>query len=610
MCGICGTLPKIDFEVLKRSLSNIAHRGPDGEGTWTSPGGEISLGHRRLVVIDRSQDANQPMHYLGKYVIVFNGEIYNFLELRKELEALGHKFNTQSDTEVVVAAYCEWKENCLLKFNGMWAFCIWDKVEKSLFLSRDRFGVKPLFYSLEKGRFVFGSEMKAIYPFLDSIEPSKSFKWCSKHIFEYEATEKTLVKGIKRFLAGHYAIYKPELLQLRVIKYWDTIDHLIEIPNSYPEQVEFFRDLFLDAVKLRMRSDVRIGTTLSGGLDSSAVISTMAQINTEGERLSEDWQHAFVACFKGTFLDERKYAQRVVDHLNIPATFVEVKPPDFSELLSMLYNFEDIYTTSPVPMMNIYRELRKNGVVVSIDGHGADELLSGYGVDLKYALFNAGLDFASIKSIYKASESRLAAYSNFGNNSLGIFKYFKTISMLIAYQQKKSLVNKRFLKSGGNDYLNAVLYNLFHNTVLPTLLRNYDRYSMNSGVEVRMPFMDYRIVTFLFSLPWTGKIRNGYSKAVLRDAVNNFMPNEITWRNTKIGFSTPVIDWVKNEWKEPLYDMIMSPEFNNSNLINHRKIKNYFNIIIAGKNVKFATGEKFWKEISPFLWQKSLECGS
>lgn len=613
MCGIAGCIPSMDISILKESLRNIAHRGPDGEGVWVSEHNDISLGHRRLSIIDTTESAVQPMHYIDRFVITFNGEIYNFIELRKELEALGHKFRTQSDTEVVLASYCEWKEECLLKFNGMWAFVIWDRNEKRLFMSRDRFGVKPLFYSQNERRFAFGSEMKALYPFLERVEPSEVFEWCSKHIFEYESTEKCLVKGIKRFPAGHYGYFLPDENKLVLTKYWNTLDHLVEVPHKYEDQVEQFRELFMDSVKLRMRSDVRIGTTLSGGLDSSAVVSTMANINTSEERISKDWQHAFVACFEGTFLDERNYAQKVVDHIKIPATFVEIKPPSFDELYKMLYQFEELYITSPVPMMAIYKELRKNNVVVSIDGHGADELLSGYGNHLKYALLDAGFNFDAIKNINEAYSSRLVFEKN-DENKKGVYKYVRELRTLIG--GKEEFV--KFILNGGrihkNDKrfklgaFNSILYDTFHHTVLPTLLRNYDRYSMNSGVEVRMPFMDYRIVTFLFSIPWTSKIRNGFSKAILRDAIGTFLPDSITWRKTKIGFHTPLIDWIRNEWKGNFENMMNNKDFEKSFCVHdYKALKCKFNNIVKNTQVTFQEGESFWNDISPYLWEQSFK---
>ena len=611
MCGIVGCLPAVERNILVEALKNIAHRGPDGEGIWYSEDRKISLGHRRLSIIDTSETGQQPMMYLDRFVITFNGEIYNFIEIKKELEKLGHKFRTQSDTEVVLAAFCEWKEDCLLKFNGMWAFAIWDDTEKTLFLSRDRFGIKPLYYSLKGPEFVFGSEMKALAPFLKRIEISENFQWCVDNIFDYESTEKCLIRGIKRFPAGHFAYFKTDNKKLNLTRYWDTAENLEKTPKKYEDQVEYFKELFFDAVKLRMRSDVRVGTTLSGGLDSSAVISTIANVNKDSERVSRDWQHAFVACFKGTFLDERVYAQKVVDHINIPATFVEIVPPDFDEVEKMLFKFEDIYLTSPVPMMRIYNELRKNDVSVSIDGHGADELFCGYGYEMRHAILDAGLNWKSVKSAHEAYIERYPLNSDMRFN-YSPKKYYEEVKSLTG--GKKGFL--KFFLSGGKSHkmqtfngsvLNYALYALFHRTVLPTLLRNYDRYSMASGVEVRMPFMDYRVVKFLFSLPWDSKIRDGFTKALLRDAIGPFMPEEITWRRSKIGFNTPIDDWIKEGWQDSLKEIVNSREFNNSAFVEDPEgIRDLFVAVSGNEKGSYAKGEMFWQKISPFLWERSV----
>ena len=209
----------------------------------------------------------------SRYTLIFNGEIYNFIEIRAELIKKGHVFKSCSDAEVVLYAYVEWGVKCVNKFNGMWALAIWDSLKAELFLSRDRFGKKPLFYAVVDEKFIFASEMKAIYPFLQSVKPSQDFNWMKNNIFLYESTDKCLVDGIKRFPFGHNGIYKDG--KLKVNRYWNTLDHLVEVPNDYEEQIEQFRSLFLDACKIRMRSDVAIGTALSGGLDSSATISAM-----------------------------------------------------------------------------------------------------------------------------------------------------------------------------------------------------------------------------------------------------------------------------------------------------------------------------------------------
>ena len=390
MCGILGTVPSTEFNNFEYALNTLVHRGPDSSGIETI-NNEVTLGHRRLSIVDIDH-GHQPMFDNEKrYYVTFNGEIYNFIEIKKELKSLGCTFKTNSDTEVLLNAYIKWKDKCVLKFNGMWSFAIWDNHKKELFLSRDRFGKKPLFYSEINGKFIFASEMKAIYPFLNKVEISKEFHWMKDNIFLYESTEKCLVDGIKRFPKGSSGVYKNG--KLEIYRYWNTLDHLHDTPQDYGEQVEQFRELFLDACKIRMRSDVPIGTALSGGLDSSATISAMAHLSkNQIDYGKKNWQHAFVASFPGTPLDESRYAKMVTDHININPTYVNIEPLKcWNNLTDYFYKFEELYITSPIPMLMTYRAIKLGGVSVTIDGHGADELFSGYG-HLLEGLWDSKLD--------------------------------------------------------------------------------------------------------------------------------------------------------------------------------------------------------------------------
>lgn len=256
MCGIFGTVNyRISKEQAKSCLDELIHRGPDGFGIWQEEG--VTLGHRRLSILDLSKNGTQPMSYADeRYEITYNGEVYNFIEVRRELEALGHKFKSDTDTEVILAAFAQWQEACLDKFNGMWAFAIWDRRDKRLFMSRDRFGVKPLYVADCGGRIIFASEMKAIVPVMDSVKINRSLIELYKKNPHYEMQEECLIEGIKRFPAGHYAwITKDGRIEMN--RWWNTLDHIGPVPDSYEEQVEKFREIFLDSCRIRMRSDVR-----------------------------------------------------------------------------------------------------------------------------------------------------------------------------------------------------------------------------------------------------------------------------------------------------------------------------------------------------------------
>lgn len=609
MCGILGTVPSTPYQKFKKSLDTLTHRGPDDFGIENIDN-SVSLGHRRLSILDISANGHQPMQSDdGRYTIVFNGEIYNFLEIKSDLNKLGHHFVSSSDTEVLLKAYIEWGEQCILKFNGMWAFGIWDKVKKQLFLSRDRFGKKPLFYAFINEKFVFASEMKAIFPFLKNLEVSENFHWMKKNIFLYEATDKCLIKGIKRFPAGHNGIFSEG--KLTTYRYWNTLDHIVEVPRTYEEQVEQFRALFLDSCKLRMRSDVAIGTALSGGLDSSSTIAAMAHLSKNNKSYSKDWQHAFVATFPGTPLDESKYAKMVTDHLGIGATFIEIEPlKHWNKLEDYFYLFEDLYITSPLPMIMLYESVKKHGVTVTLDGHGADELLSGYRRGTLESLWDARFNISRTKDIlntYQGSElDDEAQYKKTSN--------YRLLLNFMTRKAAKKILNKDFTSIDQNhqnydrlDNLTKYLYTLFHETILPTLLRNYDRYSMINSVEIRMPFMDHRLVSFVNSLPYSSKLGNGYTKKIVRDAIDPYLPKEVAWRKSKIGFSSPIVDWMQNDLSEWFLDTINSKSFLESDLVSKpQDLKERITQIVTKKNSYFIEAQRCWAELSPYIWEKAV----
>lgn len=608
MCGILGTIPSTDYQFFKNSLDTLTHRGPDDFGI-ENMNSNVSLGHRRLSILDISPTGRQPMKNDDeRYTIVFNGEIYNFLELRSDLKKLGYHFKSSSDTEVLLKAYIEWGAKCVLKFNGMWAFAIWDDTKKELFLSRDRYGKKPLFYAQIEDKFVFASEMKAIFPYLKDVEVSDQFQWMKNNIFLYEASDKCLVKGIKRFPAGYNGIYQNGILSTK--RYWNTLDHLVEAPKSYHEQVEVFRALFLDSCKIRMRSDVSIGTALSGGLDSSATIGAMAHLAGNNNSYSNDWQHAFVAAFPGTPLDESKYAKMVTDHLGIQSNFINIEPLQlWNNLEEYFYLFEDLYITSPIPMIALYGEVKKNGVTVTLDGHGADELISGYQGGMIESLWDARFSPKNIKDILNTFEGTLNQSDQFNNTN-----NFKVFSNFMVKKIIKKLLNKDFKSKDSKhrnysklDNMTKYLYVMFHETYLPTLLRNYDRYAMINSVEIRMPFMDHRLVSFVNSLPYSSKQGGGYTKKLIRDAIDPYLPKEVTWRKTKIGFSSPIVDWMQNDLKEWFSDTTHSKSFLESNLVEHpNQLQTVIMDIVNKKNNDFLVAQRSWRELSVHIWGKAV----
>ncbi|HTO94438.1 MAG TPA: asparagine synthase (glutamine-hydrolyzing) [Bacteroidota bacterium] len=532
MCGIAGIVDPSGAASpldLRAMTDLLAHRGPDG-GDMRADGG-TALGHRRLAILDLSDAGKCPMRYVdpagGAYTITFNGEIYNFLELRRELEGLGHRFRSASDTEVVLASYAEWGDEALLKFNGMWAFAIRDEGRNELFLARDRFGVKPLYYHAN-GRIVFASEMKA-FTALPGFRVQMNEPLVRRILGASEPwegmTDETMMAGVRSLPAGHSMRVASDG-RFSVRKWWETRDHLPGVPVRYEEQVEEFRRLFLDAVRIRMRSDVPLGSSLSGGLDSSSVASAMAWLHRAGtdalERSPADWQKAFVAVFPGSRLDERAWAEAVAPAIGADVRYSAFDPQEAVRTLQdAAWAVEYVHGILASPVWGIYREMRRSGVVVTLDGHGADELLGGYAGYLDVPV----------------------------------------------------------------DELNGRLYSDVHRTMLPSILRNYDRCSMAHGVEVRMPLLDWRLVTFAFSLPPAAKIGGGFTKRILRDAVQGILAEPVRTRRSKIGFNAPLIEWFNGPMRDVALRLFEHPFWNDNPFWNGK---------VAARDLKRRMGAGDW----------------
>ena len=549
MCGIAGIVNvdgrPVEQGAIERLTRLLAHRGPDGDGHWFNAERNVAVGHRRLAIIDPGPGGYQPMLSADeRYVIVYNGEIYNFLELRLELEALGTKFRTQSDTEVILAAWQRWQENMLLRFNGMWAIAIFDTRTRDLFLARDRFGIKPLLYAASAGRFVFASEQRALVN-SGLISTSIDVEVAKRQmidVFGIEGGERTLYRDVRRLSAGH-------LLWLRdgrwtIQRWWSTLDHLPLLPRTEAERVERFGELFRDAVALRMRSDVPIGTCLSGGFDSSAVICAMSAHEKAGmgPRDSAAWRHAFIASFPGAANDERPMAEVAAAWAGVAPTIVEIGRQDaLDELDRILAESDDIYITLPNAGWLLYRELRRQKVLVSLDGHGADELMGAYvqegdagGFFLRNLFARRMFDSPAAKRLIDLV--RVATIKRRG--------YYFLRGGLGAVPAPLNLTAEHDNLPREWGGLNRRLYRMFHSTVLPTILRNFDRISMAHGIEVRMPFMDWRLVTYTMALPDAAKSSGGWTKWIARQAMQGRMPEAIRTGRRKVGFNSPMPEWL------------------------------------------------------------------
>ena len=604
MCGIAGLWNITGEPVYKEQIHGmnqfLAHRGPDGEGTFID--GSVGLGHRRLAILDLTEAGHQPMSYgNGRYWITYNGEIFNFIELRDELESLGYSFRSDTDTEVILAAYLHWGEFCQLKFNGMWAFAVWDKAERALFLSRDRFAIKPLYYIYDGQHFAFASEMKAFLAleWFDAVFDNASVASELARMNDFEGTEHCLLHGVRRLNAGHcLTVCHSEVPMLK--RWWNTLEHLDSVPKGFDQQVEKFQTLFFDACRIRMRSDVAIGTALSGGLDSSSVLCAMNHMQRAGcehQRLAADWQHAFVATFPGTVQDERQYAEEVVRATGVNSTYARMSVADaITYLDDALFDFEEIGLL-PTPVWSLYRQMRASNIVVSLDGHGADEMLVGYywypEIGMREALAEYLRTYPSVISdaalervrnleqvvvglgleelglpvpraqeiLDELSGKMRGPKKTTGSPSSGwLIQKPRTVSFP-DYRQDVNMMP-------GFDGIDKRMYLDFHYRTLPTILRNFDRCSMSNGVEVRAPFMDWRLVCYVFALSTDVKIRDGFTKYILREAMKGLLPESIRVRRNKLGFVTPLMDWVQGSMKPFILDAVNSSDFLQSDVWN------------------------------------------
>jgi asparagine synthase (glutamine-hydrolysing) len=635
MCGIAGIF-NLDMRPCEAAdvqplIDSLSHRGPDGSGIYVD--GPIGLGHRRLSILDLSELGKQPMQFGDRYWITYNGEIYNFVELRQELEALGITFKTNTDTEIVLAAYHQWGAESVLKMNGMWAFAIWDSYRRELFLSRDRFGVKPLHYLTDFRRFVFASELKS-FLYLRGFTARENEEEVRRQLTTgLESPDQTLLEKVKTLRPGHNVLISDS--GTRIWRWWSTLDHLVEVPKRFADQVDQFRELFVDACRLRMRSDVPIATCLSGGLDSSSILCTLAAMNKTGaSRLATDYNRAFIATFDGTAHDEREYAEAAVEKASADARYFPMNPGALAEdLPKFAYDIEFIGHGLMLPVWAIYRELRRAGTVVSLDGLGADELLMGYPRNLKaYLVENGSLTRRPIRTFDLART--LKGQSPGGPSTANILlesdPSLRTIRRMAGSVRrgfkpippKHQTLESEWFKpwtTSGEDLdaaertamnsltsMNRDLYALFHHSNNQILLRMYDRISMAHGVEVRMPFLDWRLVTYSFSLPDESKIGCGYSKRILREAMRGILPEKVRTRTPKIGFQSPLESWMNGDLGDWVSQRSQTKHFLDGEVWNGKAIRDFIAARHARERWNYSDARRIWRFMQADLWREAF----
>jgi asparagine synthase (glutamine-hydrolysing) len=565
VCGIFGLINKTgpaDADLVRRLTDMVAHRGPDGRGVRVS--GNVGLGHRRLAIIDLSEDGAQPMRDTRHPIwITYNGEIYNYLELRAELETMGFVFKTSSDTEVLLAAYVCWGEKCLEHFNGMWSFAIHDERDNTLFCARDRFGVKPFYYIDTSTEFAFGSEIRQLLPFMKRViaedDLVNDFLVCGLT----DHTDRTFFKDIKKLSPGH-------LLRANLSTGWIGVEQYYSLAPGAREADErtapdLLRDLLEDATRLRLRSDVRVGTCLSGGLDSSSVATLAAKRHSLN---STEAFFAITAVSQQASNNEEQYAAEVVKDSGLNWLRTQPTYEDFAATAETLIDVQEEPFAGPSIMMQyeVMKTARSNGVIVLLDGQGGDETLLGY--ERYYAAwlldhFRQG----GIPGFLSAFLSATAANANVPVRRLAMYFFGASFAPLraLAYRWRYSFLKQPYLPESLRRFARhtrdarAMQVLEITETNLPMLLRFEDKNSMRFGIETRLPFLDYRLVEFALGLSTRVKLNSGWTKWPLRAAMQSVLPANICWRKDKIGFAAPDQLWLNQHTPTMREKVINSP---------------------------------------------------
>ncbi len=637
MCGIAGIYhlngKTVDQQKLLQMTRLIRHRGPDDEGFVLAQSAtgktlacyhdetipekkqtltrllndfkaDLALGFRRLSILDLSPGGHQPMQSAdGRFTIVFNGEVYNYLELRAELEQQGFSFNSGTDTEVILTAYQAWGVDCLQRFNGMWALVIWDARKRELFGARDRFGIKPFNYCFNGATFRFASEIKQLLPGLKDRSLNETMMYRSMKLNSFLMYgDETYFKQIKTLPPAHFFTLSEG--KLHINRYYDLDPQTFETyEHPFPEAVQDYIDLFKDATRLRMRSDVEVGSCLSGGLDSSAIVGTAAELT------SKRFQTFSAFYDLGPQYDERKWMKLVAQKTGVTGHFVEPKAEDFWNAFDRMTFMNDYPVTgsSFISQYYVMQLAREQGVTVLLDGQGSDEITGGY--NHTFYRYYADL-LRGFRWLKFAKEFPM--YARFNPKGSVAAKLAKTLFAVVAkepriYREeaKHQLDDFLTIRPASDDYLQKIkhipgsrlsnfLYNLIARTMIQTLLHFEDRNSMAFSIESRVPFLDYRLVEFAFSLPGAYKVHGNYGKYIHREALKSIVPREIAERKDKVSFTSPgEALWLKNELRAFVEEIFTSAAFRQRSVYDLDKInvawKRYLNGDVSQSKIIWRT---------------------
>lgn len=648
--GICAVDCLIRPSVMELAMSTIRHRGPDDEGyiaydietgcvteycgtdslvrdrvhirAGNAEARYVVFGHRRLSIIDPTVAGHQPMSYKNdRYWIVYNGEIYNYIEIRQELERKGYTFSTKTDTEVVLSSYMEWGTDCLCRFNGMWSFAILDRESKCIFAARDRFGVKPFFYTWDGKVFGFASEIKTILKLPGvhcKINEGRAYDYLMWGILP--SSEETFFQGVQELPHSHYLILNLQARTLKKEKYYSlefTDETGTYDRGEFDKHVEKVRDLVSRAVRLRLRADVPIGTCLSGGIDSSAIVCTIADVlRRENIPQVGDVQRVYTACYDDSNVDESRYAAIVVE--NTKSRWFRTNPAAkdlWNDFRNLVYSQDEPFgSTGIYAQYRVMQLAKESGVKVLLDGQGGDEVFGGYKACyppffielLRRGKWAKGLSEWIGLSNAPLSRTRLLV----GVGELLAVRWLSNkMRVFVARSIRQEGV---FLKAGfthahherdeqmaerAGFSLNDFLYQWLTKYSLPELLRYEDRNSMAWSIEARTPFADdHPLIEYVAGIPSVYKINNGVSKSLLRDAMRPILPSSIYRRTDKLGFATPQREWLQHLGNECLNMVCRDNQFVDV----QRLQREYQNIISRGSS---RAVNNLWRLVIFSIWR-------
>jgi len=599
MCGISGIIDKnrrsVPQQEIREMTDLVAHRGPDGEGFYHAPG--LALGHRRLAILDVSECGKQPMSYLERYVITYNGEIYNYLEIREELAAVGYRFHSGTDTEVILAAYDRWGADCVERFNGMWAFALHDRVRNLVFCSRDRFGVKPFYFSDQSDRFTFGSEIKQVLKgrreaAVANLDMVRDFLIEGLH----DHTCSTFFAGIASLPAGHNLVFNLTDMQFQKTRWYTLVGRTPAPGQSVARLSTQFLTQLKSAIALRLRADVPVGTCLSGGLDSSSIATLAASMYHASA--SAPFRAVHARSLESAF-DESMFARVVAQSGDIALTIVTPGADEFSTMIEEVAYAQEEPFASPSIFMQyfVFQKARESGCKVMLDGQGGDETLLGYERYFSTHLqAKEGMALArELRAINRNNAVRIRSL-------LAHMLYFRYAAIRMGVLRRRfGFLKNRYLRhfpniekmAAASRDMAALQTTEIEHFQLPHLLRYEDRNSMRHSVEARLPFLDYRMVELCLGLDPGLKMRQGWTKYILRSAMRGLMPDAITWRKSKLGFTAPARTWTAS------IEPAMRLAIEQSAIIAHMcKRKIHFDALDA--NIK-------WRLFSIAKWEEIFE---